>query len=117
VSDPSALKLSFAPMIEIYVAEVQRVLAFCAEMFATEHSRPLCCGYNLCIKRCWGMNFSSSKDESLLWLWESVRRQVLADRASGGRSRCAGDSLRAYAELLRSELNRRELKYTPIDWI
>ena len=64
-----------------------------------------------------GMNFSSSKDESLLWLWESVRRQVLVDRASGGRSRCAGDSLRAYAELLRSELNRRELKYTPIDWI
>ncbi|MGY8682724.1 hypothetical protein Q2941_33860 [Bradyrhizobium sp. UFLA05-153] len=63
------------------------------------------------------MNFSNSKDEGLLWLWESVRRQILADRASDGRSRCVGDNLRAYAELLRSELNQRELKYTPIDWL
>jgi hypothetical protein len=62
------------------------------------------------------MNFSSSKDESLLSLWESVRRQVLADRASSGRSRCVGENVRAYAELLRSEMERRELKYTPINW-
>jgi hypothetical protein len=27
------------------------------------------------------MNFSSSNDRSLLTLWESVRRQVIADRA------------------------------------
>jgi hypothetical protein len=62
------------------------------------------------------VNFSSSRDESLLSLWESVRRQVLADRADGGRSRFVGDNLRAYAELLRSEMDRRELKYTPISW-
>ncbi|MGY8669298.1 hypothetical protein Q3C01_44150, partial [Bradyrhizobium sp. UFLA05-109] len=62
------------------------------------------------------MNFSSSKDESLLSLWESVRRQVSADRAGGGRSRSVGGNLRAYAEAIRSEMDRRELKYTPISW-
>ena len=62
------------------------------------------------------MNFSSSRDEGLLSLWESVRRQVLANRANGGRCRFVGDNLRSYAELLRLEMERRELKYTPIDW-
>jgi len=101
-----------------HVAEVQRIFVFCAGMSATEQSRPLNGGYHR--RQAGGagrMNLSNSRDEGLLWLWESVRRQVLADRASGGRSRCAGDSLRAYAELLRSELNRRGLKYTPIDWL
>ncbi|WP_156908918.1 hypothetical protein [Bradyrhizobium murdochi] len=66
----------------------------------------------------WGvrMNFSSSKDESLLSLWESVRRQVLAGRANAGRCRFVGNNLRTYAELLRSEMDQRELKYTPINW-
>lgn len=63
------------------------------------------------------MNFSDSKNESLLSIWESVRRQVLANQASGGRSRFVGRNLRAYAELLRSEMDRRELKYMPIDWL
>jgi hypothetical protein len=62
------------------------------------------------------MNFSNSKDEGLLSLWESVRRQVLADLANGGRSRFVGSNLRRYAEMLRSEMNRRELKYAPINW-
>jgi hypothetical protein len=44
------------------------------------------------------MNFSDSKDEGLLSLWESVRRQVLANRANGGRCRFAGDNLRAWSE-------------------
>jgi len=61
------------------------------------------------------MNFSNSKDQTLLSLWESVRRQVLADRANGGRSRVGGDNLRTYAESLRSEMDRRELKYTSIN--
>ena len=62
------------------------------------------------------MNFSGSNDNSLLSLWESVRRQVAADRAGGMRYRFVGDNVRAYAELLRCEMDRRELKYTPIDW-
>jgi hypothetical protein len=63
------------------------------------------------------VNFSSSRDEGLLSLWESLRRQVQTDRANGGRARVVGHNLRAYAELLRSEMDRRELKYTPIDFI
>ena len=62
------------------------------------------------------MNFSGSKDEALLSLWESLRRQVVADRASGGRCRFGGNNLRAYAESIRSEMDRRELKYAPIAW-
>ncbi|HLG84929.1 MAG TPA: hypothetical protein VKY22_28315 [Bradyrhizobium sp.] len=62
------------------------------------------------------MNFSDSNDHSLISIWESVRRQVAAARACGGRYRFVGDNLRAYAELLRCEMDRRELKYAPIDW-
>jgi hypothetical protein len=62
------------------------------------------------------MNFSSSNDRSLLTLWESVRRQVIADRAASGRCRFVGQHVRAYAEALRSEMDRRQLKYPPIEW-
>jgi hypothetical protein len=62
------------------------------------------------------MDFPNSKDGGLLSPWESVRRQVLADLANRGRSRFVRNNLRAYAELLRSEMNRRELNYTPINW-
>jgi hypothetical protein len=62
------------------------------------------------------MNFSNAKDEGLLSLWESIRKQVVADRLNGGRSRFVGARLRAYADLLRSEMERRDLKYNPINW-
>jgi hypothetical protein len=62
------------------------------------------------------MNFSGANDQGLLSLWESVRRQVMAERASGGRRRFVGDNVRVYADLLRSEMDRRELKYEPINW-
>jgi hypothetical protein len=62
------------------------------------------------------MNLGSSKDESLLALWESVRRQVAADLATGGRCRFVGENVRAYAHQLRGELDKRSLRYTPIDW-
>jgi hypothetical protein len=59
---------------------------------------------------------SQARKMKALSLWESVGRQVLADLANGGRSRFVGNNLRAYAELLRSEMKRRELNYTPIGW-
>lgn len=62
------------------------------------------------------MNFSNSRDESLLSLWESVQRQVSANRANGGRSRFVGDNFRAYAESLCSEMDRRQLTYAHINW-
>ena len=62
------------------------------------------------------MNFSNAKDESLLYFYESIRRQVDTDRNAGGRYRFAGDNARQYADKLREELDRRRLRFTPINW-
>ena len=62
------------------------------------------------------MNFLQSKDERLLVFYESVRRQVELDNRSGGRYRLAGDGVKQYAERLREEMDRRRLRFTPIDW-
>jgi hypothetical protein len=62
------------------------------------------------------MEFSKAKDESLLVYYESVRRQVQADIQAGGRHRLVGESGRQYAERLREEMDRRRLRFTPIDW-
>jgi hypothetical protein len=62
------------------------------------------------------MNFSNAKDESLLYFYESVRRQVDADRNAGGRYRFVGNNAKQYADKLREELDRRRLRFTPIDW-
>lgn len=62
------------------------------------------------------MNFSQSKDERLLAFYENVRRQVELDNRSGGRYRLAGDGVKQYAERLREEMDRRRLRFTPIDW-
>jgi hypothetical protein len=61
------------------------------------------------------MNFAHSNDRSLLSFYESVRRQVEADKCLGGR-RFAGEAARQYAERLREEIERRRLGFTPIDW-
>jgi hypothetical protein len=58
------------------------------------------------------MNFG--RDESLLIFYESVRRQVDADRYE--RYRFTGKSVKEYAERLREEMNRRRLRFTPIEW-
>jgi hypothetical protein len=62
------------------------------------------------------MDFSNSKDERLLAFYENIRRQVELDSASGGRYRFAGDGVKQYAGKLREEIDRRRLKFTPIDW-
>jgi hypothetical protein len=62
------------------------------------------------------MNFLQSKDERLLAFYENVRRQVELDNRSGGRYRLAGDGVKQYAERLREEMDRRRLRFTPIDW-
>jgi hypothetical protein len=60
------------------------------------------------------MNFANTKDESLLTFYESVRRQVEADRH--GKYKFAGKSAKEYAERLREEMDRRRLRFKPIDW-
>lgn len=60
------------------------------------------------------MNFSQMKDERLLAFYENVRQQVVSDRES--HYRFAGEGVRSYADKLREELDRRRLRFTPIDW-
>jgi hypothetical protein len=62
------------------------------------------------------MNFENAKDESLLHFYESVRRQVEADKQSGSRYRFVGNSAKQYADSLREEMDRRRLQFAPIDW-
>jgi hypothetical protein len=62
------------------------------------------------------MSILTAKDHNLLTFYESVRRQVEADASSGGRYRFVGETARQYAERLREEMDRRRLKFTPIDW-
>ena len=62
------------------------------------------------------MNFSQSKHERLLAFYENVRQQVELDIRAGGRYRLVGESVKQYAEKLREEIERRRLRFTPIDW-
>ena len=62
------------------------------------------------------MNFLNATDESLITFYESVRRQVQADRASSARYRFLGDTAKQYADRLREEMDRRRLLFKPIDW-
>jgi len=61
-------------------------------------------------------DLSKSKDESLLVFYENVRRQVDADIKSGGRYRFIGESVKQYADRISEEMDRRRLRFTPIDW-
>jgi hypothetical protein len=61
-------------------------------------------------------DFSKSRDESLLVFYESVRQQVDADIESGESYRFIGESVKQYADRLSEEMNRRRLRFTPIDW-
>jgi hypothetical protein len=62
------------------------------------------------------MNFSQTKDDRLLAFYENVRRQVDLDKQAGGRYRLAGEGVKQYADRLREEIDRRQLRSIPIDW-
>jgi hypothetical protein len=62
------------------------------------------------------MHFSQTKDERLLAFYENIRRQVDLDLQIGGRYRFAGEGVKQYADKLREEMDRRRLRFTPIDW-
>jgi hypothetical protein len=51
-----------------------------------------------------------------LAFYDNVRSQVEVDKRSGGRYRFAGDGVKQYAEKPREEIERRRLRFTPIDW-
>jgi hypothetical protein len=62
------------------------------------------------------MNFSHTNDERLLAFYENIRRQVDLDARAGGRYRLAGVGVKQYADRLREEIDRRQLRFIPIDW-
>jgi len=62
------------------------------------------------------MSFVQSKDERLLAFYENIRRQVELDQQSGYPHRFIGESVKQYADKLREEMDRRRLRFTPIDW-
>jgi hypothetical protein len=61
------------------------------------------------------MAIENLRDESLLRFYEGVREQVEADRRSKHKF-AAGHSVKEYAEALRSEMTKRRLRQTPIEW-
>jgi hypothetical protein len=62
------------------------------------------------------MAIEDLRDESVLKLYESIRQQVSADRHAGNKLRLLGETAKQQAERLREELDRRRLRFTPIDW-
>jgi hypothetical protein len=56
------------------------------------------------------------KSKRLLAFYENARGQVENDMYVGGLYRYGGEGVRQYAEELRKELERRRLKFSPIDW-
>jgi len=58
---------------------------------------------------------SDLSDESLLRYYDSIRKQVEADRGNKHKF-MTSDSIQAYAESLRLELYKRRLPHAPIDW-
>jgi hypothetical protein len=58
---------------------------------------------------------SDLSDESLLRYYDSIRKQVEADKGSKHKL-LTSDAIKEYAESLRLELYKRRLPHTPIDW-
>lgn len=63
-----------------------------------------------------GNSFGRLSDESILRLYDGIRREVEADNALGGRYRLVGDAAKARARRLQDELVRRGLSFMPIRW-
>jgi hypothetical protein len=63
-----------------------------------------------------GRSFEHLSDQSVLRLYEGIRRQVEADRAIGNRYRLVGNAAKERAQRLQVELVERELKFVPIIW-
>jgi hypothetical protein len=60
--------------------------------------------------------FEKLADESVVKLYESIREQLSADIRLGSCHRLVGETAKQQAERLREELERRRLRFVPIDW-
>jgi hypothetical protein len=61
------------------------------------------------------MSVEGMPDERLTLYYDSIRRQVEADRAQKHQF-MANSTVREYADKLQSELIKRRLKHSPIEW-
>ncbi len=61
------------------------------------------------------MSVERMPDERLAHYYESIRQQVEADRAHKHQF-TASATVRDYADKLQSELIKRRLKHSPIEW-
>ena len=61
------------------------------------------------------MSVERMPDERLAHFVDNIRQQVEADRAQKHQF-TAGPTVRQYADQLRSEMVKRRLKYSPIEW-
>lgn len=64
-----------------------------------------------------GKSFEHLSDQSLLQLYDSIGRQVEADKAMGNTYRLVGDAAKERAGRLQAEMLQRELKFMPIVWL
>lgn len=61
------------------------------------------------------MSFDKLSDASLLHLYENIRQQVEAD-TNNDRYHFLGEAAKQRAEEIRSEIDRRDLFASPINW-
>ena len=61
------------------------------------------------------MSFERMPDERLTRFYENIRQQVEADRANKHQV-TANPTVRQYADKLRSEMIKRRLQHSPIEW-
>ena len=61
------------------------------------------------------MSAEDMPDERLAHFYENIRQQVEADRGKKHQF-TTGPSVRQYADGLRSEMIRRRLRHSPIEW-
>jgi hypothetical protein len=62
------------------------------------------------------MSLEKLSDDCVLILYESIREQVAADIDSGVPEKLMGETARQRAEQLREEMDRRRMRFKPIDW-
>jgi hypothetical protein len=55
-------------------------------------------------------------DESIFRLYENIKDQVALDLRSGSQHRFMGEIAWRHAQRLREEMDRRRLRFTPIEW-
>jgi hypothetical protein len=55
-------------------------------------------------------------DESLHRLYENIRTQVNVDIRSGSPHHFLGETAKRLADRLRAEMDRRRLRFDPIEW-